>query len=219
MPTGVVHTTQPAALGRTTDAHDFALIQRIAAGDRQAFEMLYHQYAPRLAAYLARMLWQSDQVEDVLHDVLLAVWQQAPAYQPIARVSTWLLGIARHKALKARAAVAQQSSKPFPAGLDAPDVDTPEVCVTRQECAQAVAAALATLPPEQRAVVELTYYHHSSYEEIATILACPVNTVKTRMRRARRLLATHLSHLGLEPSSASSPTADMPAIVRPSEDP
>jgi hypothetical protein len=63
MPTGVVHTTQPAALGRTTDAHDLALIQRIAAGDRQAFEMLYHQYAPRLAAYLARMLWQSNQVE------------------------------------------------------------------------------------------------------------------------------------------------------------
>ena len=52
-------------------------VQRIAAGDRQAFEMLYHQYARRLAAYLARVLWQTDQVEDVLHDVLLAVWQQA----------------------------------------------------------------------------------------------------------------------------------------------
>jgi RNA polymerase sigma-70 factor (ECF subfamily) len=199
MQTGVVHSTQPAALCHTTDDHDLALIQRVAAGDRQAFEILYHQYARRLAAYLAKVLRHTDQVEDVLHDVLLAVWQQAPGYQPTGRVSAWIFGIAHHKALKARAAATQQSCEPCPVMPDTPDEETLEACVIRRERIQAVAAALAALRPQQRAVVELTYYHHYSYQEIATILDCPVNTVKTRMLKARRHLATHLSRLDLAP--------------------
>jgi RNA polymerase sigma-70 factor (ECF subfamily) len=183
-------------------------MRRIATGDRQAFEMLYHQYARRLTAYLAKVLWQTDQVEDVLHDVLLAIWQQAPAYQPVGRVSTWIFGIAHYKALQARAAAVRHSPERFPATPDAPDAATLEECMTHQECVRAVTAALAALRPEQRAVVELTYYHHYSYQEISTILACPVNTVKTRMLKARRHLATHLSHLGLEPSSGKRTAAD-----------
>jgi RNA polymerase sigma-70 factor (ECF subfamily) len=213
MPTGIAHTTQPAARCCTTDDHDLALIQRIAAGDRQAFEQLYHQYARRLTAYLARVLWQTDQVEDTLHDVLLAIWKQAPAYQPIGRVSAWIFGIAHHKALKARMTAARQVPERFPPRLDASDTATPEAGLMYQERDQAVAAALAALRPEQRAVVELAYYHHYSYEEIATLLACPVNTVKTRMLKARRHLATHLSRLGLEPSSGKRTAADSPAVV------
>jgi RNA polymerase sigma factor (sigma-70 family) len=154
-------------------------------------------------------------VEDILHDVLLAIWQQASAYQPIGRVSAWIFGIAHHKALKARMMAARQVPERFPTRLDAPDAATPEAGMVCQERARAIAAALAALRPEQRAVVELAYYHHHSYEEIAALLACPVNTVKTRMLKARRHLATHLSSLGLEPSSGKRIEADSPAVAPP----
>src|SRR5262245_22742054 len=102
-----------------SDDHDLALIQRIATGDRQAFEMLYHPSARRLAAYLASLLRQPDQVEDVLHDVMLAIWQRAPAYQPTGRVSTWIFAIAKYRALKARASVVRQYLARFPPLLNA----------------------------------------------------------------------------------------------------
>lgn len=196
MSTGVIPAAQPAAPGHIDD-HDLALIRRIAAGDRQAFEVLYHQYARRLVAYLTRVLYHADQVEDVLQDVMLAVWRQAPGYQPTGRVSAWIFGIAHHKALKARAVAARHSPERLPHSPNVSDVVLLEEDLARQESAQAVATALVALRPEQRAVVELTYYHHHSYQEIATILDCPVNTVKTRMLKARRHLATHLNRLGL----------------------
>jgi RNA polymerase sigma-70 factor (ECF subfamily) len=76
------------------------------------------------------------------------------------------------------------------------DRQNPETGLSQQERLQAVATALQNLPPEQRAVVELTYYNHCSYQEIAAIMGCPVNTVKTRMARARHHLATHLARMG-----------------------
>src|SRR4029453_4394647 len=119
MSAGVKCTLQPATLGRADD-YDLALLRRVAAGDPQAFEMLYYQYARRLTAYLAKMLWPTDQVEDVLHDVLIAIWQQAPAYQPTGRVSAWIFGIAHHKACKARTAAARQAPQQCPARPTAP---------------------------------------------------------------------------------------------------
>ena len=196
MPPRSVPAIGPSPWGRPDD-HDLALIQRIAAGDRQAFEQLYHAYARRLAGYLRRLLWQPDQVEDVLHDVMLAIWQQAPAYQCIGRVSTWIFGIAKYKALKVRASAARQYPARPPTRPHAPVAAPLEEGLIRQERTRAVAAALTALRPEQRAVVELSYYHHCSYQEIAAIMDCPVNTVKTRMEKARRHLAAHLTRLGL----------------------
>ena len=136
-------------------------------------------------------------VDDVLHDVMLAIWQQAPAYQGTGRVSTWIFGIATYQALQAPASAARQSPARLAARPHAPEETPLEEGLIRQERTRAVAAALAALRPEQRAVVELTYYHHWSYQEIAVCLDCPVNTVKTRMSKVRRHLAAHLTRLGL----------------------
>jgi RNA polymerase sigma-70 factor (ECF subfamily) len=171
------------------DTEDLMLIGQVAAGDRQAFEALYHRYARPLASYVAKWLWQPEQVEEVLNDVMLAIWQQAARFDPTMRFSTWLFSIAHHKALTARAQAVWQAPEPLPAVTEQDVEEDPETLAIQQENARTLVAALATLPPEQRAVVELTYYHHRSYEDIAAILGCPVNTVKKRMFLARRRLA------------------------------
>jgi RNA polymerase sigma-70 factor (ECF subfamily) len=194
--------TQPVARALPpcrSDDHDLALLRRIAARECQAFETLYQQYVRRLAAYLHTVLGQPEQVEEVVHEVMLTIWQRASAYQSIGRVSAWIFGIAHHKALKAHAAAARQGPERFPVLTAASDTASAEDELMHHERTQVVAAALAALRPEQRAVVELTYYHHYSYQEIALILDCPVNTVKTRMWKARRSLAVHLSRRGLAP--------------------
>ena len=196
MPPRSIPAIWPSTWGLPDD-HDRALIQRIAAGDCQAFAQLYQVYAQRLAGYLRRRLWQLEQVDDVLHDVMLAIWQQAPTYQGTGRVSTWIFGIAKYKALQARASAARQSPARRAARPHTPEETPLDEGLIRQERTRTVAAALAVLRPEQRAVVELTYYHHWSYHEIAVFLDCPVNTIKTRMEKARRHLAAHLTRLGL----------------------
>lgn len=189
-----LHATPVTAARRSMssrDTEDLTLIRQVAAGDRQAFEALYQRYARPLASYIAKWLWQPDQVEEVLNDVMLAIWQQAARFDPRMRFSTWLFSIAHHKALTARAQAVRQAPEPRPEVTEQGVQEDPEILVIQQEDTRALAAALATLPPEQRAVVELTYYHYRSYEEIATILGCPVNTVKKRMFLARRRLAAH----------------------------
>lgn len=183
-PSAVVH----AAPQREDD--DGALILRVAARDRQAFETLYHRYAPRLARYLAKLLRQRDLVEEVCNDAMLVVGQGASRFNHTCRLSTWIFSIAHHKALKALARAAPRCPDVpvvLPdAGIDRHD---PEAALAHQERQRTLASALETLPPDQRAVVELTLYHDFSYQEIAEVTGCPVNTVKTRMFHARRRLA------------------------------
>jgi RNA polymerase sigma-70 factor (ECF subfamily) len=176
---------------------DFVLIHRVAAKDRQAFEILYQRYARRLYGYILRFIRQPEVVEEVLDDVMLVIWQNASRFDHSSRLSTWIFGIAHHKALKALARSSRERLNILPPARAWSDVDDPEGIMTRQELGQMLAQALEALSPEQRAVVELTYYHEHSYQEIAAITGCPVNTVKTRMFHARRHLAQLLAGLGL----------------------
>jgi RNA polymerase sigma factor (sigma-70 family) len=181
---------------------DLVLMRRVAAGDRQAFEMLYRRYAQPLAGYLTKLLHQRELVEEVLDDVMLVVWQNAARFDPTARFSTWLFGIAHHKAMKAWGRSANKPLPLPPLRHDAEsDQETPEQILTDQERSRTLVQALESLSPEQRAVVELTFYHACSYQDIAGIMGCPVNTVKTRMFHARRRLAQYLEALGLRHSS------------------
>jgi DNA-directed RNA polymerase specialized sigma24 family protein len=82
---------------------DHALIRRVAAKDRQAFETLYYRYAERLSRYLSKLIRQRELVEEALNDTMLVVWQNAARFNHTSRLSTWMFGIAHHKALKALA--------------------------------------------------------------------------------------------------------------------
>lgn len=185
-----------------------SLLRRVAAKDRKAFEALYNLYYRRLFAYLFKLTRRPDLVEEVLNDVMLAVWSGAPGFDGRSRASTWIFGIAYHKALKAltrRPAMFSGSSglsgsNGVHGDSQAPepvDRDEPESLLARRELAGVLGRALHALSPEQRAVVELTYYYELSYQEIAEIVGCPVNTVKTRMFHARRRLKELLPGLGV----------------------
>ncbi|HWM93093.1 MAG TPA: sigma-70 family RNA polymerase sigma factor [Thermoanaerobaculia bacterium] len=181
-----------------TPEGEAALLRRIAAKDRKAFEALYHAYYRRLFAYLLKTTRRIDIAEEVLDDVMLAVWTGASGFDGRSRPSTWIFGIAWHKALKAMAR--QERHRPESEEVDGEepaDDPGPERLLARREVADALERALRSLSPDQRAVVELTYYHGFSYQEIAEIMSCPVNTVKTRMFHARRRLKELLPTLGV----------------------
>jgi RNA polymerase sigma factor (sigma-70 family) len=181
----------------TGEDDDSELIGRVAARDRRAFETLYQRYVQRLHRYLCRLIPSPELTEEVLDDVMLVVWQSAARYNGTSRVSTWIFGIAHHKALNARARLASRAgTTPLPDD-EAAGGEGPEEVTMRGELDRLLAQGLAALSPEQRAVVELTFYHGSSYQEIAEITRTPVNTVKTRMFHARRRLAPFLTALGL----------------------
>jgi RNA polymerase sigma-70 factor (ECF subfamily) len=172
----------------------------VAAGDTTAFEQLYHHYAPRLAVFLQRHLGASELVDDVVNEVMLVVWQQAARFRPTCRVSTWLFGIAWYKAHKARKRPHPAPPPEAAAHETGSDQDDPERLLWQGECAHLVADAVASLPPEQRAVVELTYYHACSAPEIAQRLEEAESTVRSRLRLARQRLAQRLAQQGLGPT-------------------
>ncbi len=168
------------------DTHERELLRRTASGDRDAFQALYHLYHRRLARFLTRMTRHYDLAEEIINDTLWIVWQRAGDFRGSSRVSTWVMGIAYRRALKTfrRASLhpVADESEAVDAGSDAgADID-------QAARGQSIARALAALPVEQRLVVEFTYYLGHSCAEIAEIMDCPVNTVKTRMFHARRKL-------------------------------
>jgi RNA polymerase sigma factor (sigma-70 family) len=181
------------------DTDEHALMRRVAAKERRAFEVLYQQYYPRLFGYLIKLLSRRELAEEVLNDVMLVVWSEAARFRHQSRVSTWIFGIAYHKAWKVRAKTAMPPPGTPLLADPSSDQEDPEGTLIRQETHAALGRAVQALSPEQRAVVELTFYHGFSYREIAEITGCPVNTVKTRMRYARAHLARLLPEVLAQP--------------------
>jgi RNA polymerase sigma factor (sigma-70 family) len=196
------------------DQEEQALLRRIAAHDHQAFEQFYQRVNPRLTRYLHTRLASHALVEEVLHDVWLVVWQQAARYQGHGRVSTWLFGIAHHKALKAQARETRALLAPPLASTPEEPTD-PEDGVMRQEWARRVRQAFAALPPAQRQILVLLYEHGYSAQAIATLQVCSVATVHYRKQQALTCLATRL---GVNTPSAPpppGPSRSSPPTARP----
>jgi RNA polymerase sigma factor (sigma-70 family) len=184
----LVHVKAPMQPSASED--DLNLIRRVVGRDRQAFETLYHRYSPVVYRYLWKLIRQREMVEEALNDVMMVVWETASRFNGTSRLSTWILGIAHNKALKARSRSARFDTELRQAEPYGVESSGPEDAWAQRELASAVARAIDSLPAEQGAVVELTLYHDLSYAEIAKIVGCPVNTVKTRMLYARRRLAS-----------------------------
>lgn len=165
-----------------------ALLQRIIQGDSLAFEAFYKLYYPRLLRFIMRITRSPDAVEELIQETLLVVWEKPDHFNYDSKISTWVFGIAYHKALKLMSNHNRRSN----------DLDVDELVETlgdpasnqaqNQENEDWLNCALAILPPDQRAVIELTFYYELPYQEIAKILDCPENTVKTRMFHARKKL-------------------------------
>jgi RNA polymerase sigma-70 factor (ECF subfamily) len=183
----VVRLTPP---GEANDV-DRALLLRISGGDRDAFRDLYLRYHRRLARFLTRITRGREDAEEIINDTLWIVWQRAGEFRGASRVSTWIMGIAYRRALKLiRRAATHERAMLLELSADDPTADDALEAMANR---QLLEHGLSALPLEQRLVLEFTYYLDHSCEEIAEIMECPVNTVKTRMFHARRKLRLLLS--------------------------
>ncbi len=175
---------------------EIALLSRIAAGDQQALVALYERYQRPLYVYLLRLLRDERLAEEVLQDVLLAVWQGAVSYAGLSRVSTWLFGIAHHQAFQST----RRRQLPLAAleeWLELGDAEQDAERVTFTLALQEdLEAALDRLAPVQRAALELILVQGFSYEEAAVIMEVPLGTVKSRVNQARRLMQRMLIERG-----------------------
>jgi RNA polymerase sigma-70 factor (ECF subfamily) len=168
------------------------LISRIAGGELRAFEQLYRTYHPRLTRFVERVTRRPGLVGELLNDTMLVVWNRAGTYNGSCKVSTWIFAIAYRKAVKALSRW-DEPVQGDPTDDCAPAESDPEQRLAQSQLRALLARALDTLSAEQRAVVALTYLHGIGYREIAEIVGCPVDTVKTRMFHARRRLKTLLA--------------------------
>ena len=164
-----------------------ALFARVVGGDRAAFEELYRLYHPRLTRFLLNLIRRPTLVEEVLDDTMMTVWQTAANFRGASKPSTWIFAIAYRKAIKAKSRWPDpMEDVEFDRRVD-PDA-RPDEQLQQQRLHHALLQAMQELSVEHRAVVELTYFHGLGYREIADIVGCPAETVKTRMFHARQRL-------------------------------
>ena len=178
------------AVVESANEGELRLLERVAQGDRRAFQELYIAYHRRLARFLTRLTQGYPIAEEIINDTMSVVWRKAASFRGQSKVSTWIMGIAYRRALKSLKRESNATHVPsMPGDENSPAADPAQ---RTYELREWIGHALAQLPVEQRMVVELTYYVGLSCQEIATIMECPVNTVKTRMFHARKRLRTAL---------------------------
>jgi RNA polymerase sigma-70 factor (ECF subfamily) len=171
------------------DAEDLRLLQRVAIKDKVAFEKLYARLYPQLSRYLSRLMRRPDMVEEVVNDTLFVVWEKAEQFQGRSKVSTWITGIAYLKGIKALDRLRMMPEQQAQSLHEAEDIEEKSNLISKLGLQEWISNGLDQISIDQRSVVELTYFSGYSYQEIADIMKCPVNTVKTRMFHARRKLA------------------------------
>jgi len=170
---------------------DNELLTAVAAGSRQALEELYLGYHRRLARFLSRLTSRYENVEEIINDTFMVVWQSAKDFRYASQVSTWIIGIAYRTALKSlrrqKNHTGLRSLDEYPEQTIDPTLET--------EMQDWLKQGLNQLPIEQRLTLELAYHMGHSLEEIAAITECPVGTVKARMFHAREKLRQFLPNL------------------------
>jgi RNA polymerase sigma-70 factor, ECF subfamily len=179
-----------------SDAADRVLLQRMSRGDRAALGTLYHGYHGRLCRFLSRLTNRLDVIEEVTNDTFWIVWQKAGGFRGDSRVSTWILGIGYRCGLKA---LRQHGAEAVPDTLESDDCTAAAHPDEDRELRDWLSKGLARLNTEQRVVIELVYGVGHSVEDVATIMQCPVGTVKARLFHARVKLRNVLPDLAGDP--------------------
>jgi len=186
---------------RVNGYHDISnerLVERVAAGDRGAMELLYARHHLRVYRFVLRLVNDATTAEDVTSDVFLEVWKHAGRFEGRSQVSTWILAIARHKALTV---LSSRTNAPLDdeSASEIPDsADDPELILQKRNESAVLRQCLTHLSPAHREIIDLAYYHEKSVSEVADIIGVPPNTVKTRMFHARKRLAALLDARGFD---------------------
>src|SRR5712692_10137274 len=177
---------------------DEVLIGRIASGDRLAMQVLFARHHLRVYRFVLRLMRDESVAEDLISEVFLDVWRQADRFEGRSAVSTWLLAIARFKALSLLRRKPDEELDEETAGAIEDRSDDPEVSIQKKDKSAALRKCLQALSPEHREVIDLVYYHEKSVQEVAEIVGIPEATVKTRVFYARKRLSELLKAAGLD---------------------
>jgi RNA polymerase sigma-70 factor (ECF subfamily) len=193
----------PTALDRRTAAQaasDETLIVRIAGGDRLAMRALFARHHVRLYRYVLRLVRDRQLAEDLVSEVFLAVWRHAAMFEARSAASTWLLAIARFKALSFLRRRGEAPMDDETAAAIADTADDPEVTIRKKQQGELLRDCLARLSPHHREIIDLVYYQGMGIGAVAAIIGIPENTVKTRMFHARKQLSALLRAAGVDRS-------------------
>jgi RNA polymerase sigma-70 factor (ECF subfamily) len=177
---------------------DEVLIARIAGGDRLAMQVLFARHHVRVYRFVLRLVRNDATAEDLISEVFLDIWRQAGKFEGRSAVSTWMLSIARFKALSALRKRPDEELDEETAEQIVDHSDDPEVALAKKDKAAVLREALSKLSAEHREIVDLVYYHEKSVEEVAGIVGIPEATVKTRMFYARKKLSEILKAQGID---------------------
>jgi RNA polymerase sigma-70 factor, ECF subfamily len=180
------------------DALDRALIESIADGDKRAMQVLYARHNVRIYRFIEHLIGNSSVAEDLVSDVFLDAWRRADGFEAKSRVSTWLLAIARYKALSELRRRSHEQLDEHATALIEDPADNPEITMHKTVRSAIIRKCLGQLSSAHREVMNLIYYQDKSIGEVAEIVGVPTNTVKTRMFYARRQLAELLREAGID---------------------
>ena len=183
----------PAAQGTS----DEALVALIAQRDKRALQQLYSRHHVRIYRFALRFLNDEAAAEDTVSEVFIDVWRQAERFEGRSQVTTWLLAIARNKALSLlRRRSSEELDDEVAEFIEDPS-DNPEVAMLKSQRASVLQDCLTQLSPAHREIVDLVYYHEKTVEEVAEIIDVPANTVKTRMFYARKRIGELMAAKGI----------------------
>jgi RNA polymerase sigma-70 factor, ECF subfamily len=187
---------QPIAKALSLNAHsDENLIKAIAAGDEGAMRTLYARHNVRVFRFISRLVTEPGTAEDLVSEVFIDVWSQAGRFEGRSQVTTWILSIARLRALSALHRRRRRDAELDDAAMELIEdtADSPEQTVLNSDLSAQLRTCLSQMSQEHREVIDLVYYREKTIEEVADIMRTPKNTVKTRMHYARKRLAGLLS--------------------------
>ena len=184
---------------------DRQLVERAQRGDKHAFELLVSKYQRRLVRLLGRLVRDPAEVEDVAQEAFIKAYRALPSFRGDSAFYTWLyrIGINTAKnylvALGRRAPTTtefnSEEAEGFDEGEQLRDINTPESAMMTKEIARTVDDTMEQLPEELRNAIALREIEGLSYEDIATIMNCPIGTVRSRIFRAREAIAERLRPL------------------------
>jgi RNA polymerase sigma-70 factor, ECF subfamily len=180
------------------ETSDETLVGRIAKGDRPAMQLLFTRYQTPVYRFVLRLVRNEAVAEDLIADVFLDVWRQAGKFEGRSSVSTWLLSIARFKALSALRRKTMAELDDETAGAIEDQSDDPEITLAKKDKGAAMRECLTKLSAEHREIIDLVYYHEKSVDEVAEIVGILPATVKTRMFYARKKLSELLKARGID---------------------
>jgi RNA polymerase sigma-70 factor, ECF subfamily len=183
---------------RTPDTSDAALIRSIATADKHAMRILFARHNVQVFRFLLRFVGDKSAAEDLVSEVFLDVWRQAGRFQGRSQVTTWLLAIARNKALSAlQRRSTEELDEDAAAAIEDPH-DNPEAMLQNRQKTELLLKCLRQLSAAHREIIDLVYYHEKSIAEVAQIVGIPPNTVKTRMFYARKRIAELMAARGID---------------------